>query len=31
MQIVLNPNATKRAELRDLYNCALGEPELRFP
>jgi hypothetical protein len=27
MQIVLNPNATKCAELRDLYNCALGEAE----
>ena len=27
MQIVLNPDATKRAELRDLYNRALGEAE----
>jgi hypothetical protein len=27
MQIVLNPNAAKRTELRDLYNRALGEAE----
>jgi len=27
MQIVLNPDATKRAELRDFYNRALGEAE----
>ena len=27
MQIVLNPDATKSTELRDLYNRALGEAE----